>query len=62
MPTYTATDSIGDKRGKPCAHCGEPGWEHEKERVNRPNGRYGYRFWCPGTKPEDTAGGEEAGA
>jgi hypothetical protein len=32
---------------RPCVNCGEPGHEHDKERVYHKNGRYSYDYVCP---------------
>lgn len=38
-----------------CDHCSKLHEAHEKKRVSRPNNRFGYEYYCPGTKPD---GGE----
>jgi len=48
--TYSATNDLGSKQGKPCYHCGEPGYEHDRERVypdDGPPGTYHYWLHCP---------------
>lgn len=57
MPRYSQADSRGlGEPGHQCAHCGRPGFMHEKRKVypdDAPPGRYKYEYWCPGTRPTE---------
>lgn len=37
----------GFSPGVDCVHCGNPGFEHDKEKVHTKNGRYKYEYGCP---------------
>lgn len=47
LPYSVANDPKPGQRGKTCANCGQPGFEHKKKRATDDAGRHRFFMVCP---------------